>query len=484
MSLSSAMSTAQQIFNNTGNQSSVTSKNIANAQNPNYVRRSAVLVTGGAGALVVGVDRAQNLSLQRQTIESTSLAMGQRTVLTGLEEIKGLLGGNDYESSPEVRLRALFTNLNAYASTPNDVTVGATVIASAQDVVNTLNTTSRELQAIRQRADEEITESVDTLNNLLKQFETANNKVKSATASGGDPNDALDERDTLLKQISEIVGVSTYVRENNDLVLYTSDGTTLFETVPRTVTFQPTSAYGATTTGNGIYVDGALLKAGVGSDTSAKGTLQGLLQLRDDIAPKFQTQLDEIARGLIVAFAEKDPNPATAPALADMPGLFTWDGAGMPAAGTVEPGLASRIKLSTAAVNDPTLLRDGGINGAGYVVSSGQSGFSDLLNDYYDAMGEDIAFDPASGIGGNKDLFSFSADSVGWLEQLRSSATTADETKTAMYSRAADAYSSQTGVNLDEELTLLIEIEQSYKAATKLMSAVDEMLQALMEAAS
>ena len=491
MSLSSAMSTAQSIFNNTGTQSSVVAKNIQNAQNPNYVRRSAVYVTGGAGALVVGIERAQNLSLQRQTIESTSFATGQRTVLTGLTEIKSLLGGNDYENSPEVRLRALFNNLNAYAATPNDATVGATVVSSAQDVVNTLNTTSKELQAIRKRADEQIKEDVDTLNNLLKQFEAANNKVKSATAVGGDPNDALDERDTVLKQISEIVGVTSYVRENNDMVLYTSEGTTLFETVPRAVTFQPIPAYGASTTGNSIYIDGVPMKAGVGADTSAKGSLQGLLQLRDEIAPQFQTQLDEIARGVIVAFAETGPDGTLPP----LPGLFTWDGTGIPAAGTIEPGLASRIKVNPAVVppaGNPTLLRDGGINDIDtdpatpnpYIVNrDGASGFSDLLDKYYKAMDGAIPFDPATGIGGNKDLFSFAADSVGWLEQLRSSATVADETKTAMLSRAMDAYSSQTGVNLDEEMSLLLDIEQSYKAAAKLMAAVDEMLRALMEAA-
>jgi flagellar hook-associated protein FlgK len=39
-------------------------------------------------------------------------------------------------------------------------------------------------------------------------------------------------------------------------------------------------------------------------------------------------------------------------------------------------------------------------------------------------------------------------------------------------------------VNLDEELTLLLDIEQSYKAATKILNAVDEMLKALLDIAS
>jgi flagellar hook-associated protein 1 len=49
-----------------------------------------------------------------------------------------------------------------------------------------------------------------------------------------------------------------------------------------------------------------------------------------------------------------------------------------------------------------------------------------------------------------------------------------------MQSRAAEAHSNTTGVSLDEELSLLLDVEQSYKASAKLVSAVDEMLQSLL----
>ncbi|MGG2474958.1 flagellar hook-associated protein FlgK, partial [Rhizobium sp. BR5] len=69
--------------------------------------------------------------------------------------------------------------------------------------------------------------------------------------------------------------------------------------------FKAQPGYDATTTGNAIYVDGVALKAGNGSNTTAEGSLQGLMQVRDDLAPTMQSQLDEIARGLITMFAEK-----------------------------------------------------------------------------------------------------------------------------------------------------------------------------------
>ena len=54
------------------------------------------------------------------------------------------------------------------------------------------------------------------------------------------------------------------------------------------------------------------------------GNLVGLAKLRDEVTVDYQTQLDEIARGLIAAFAESDQSGAAQP---DMPGVFTFAGA-------------------------------------------------------------------------------------------------------------------------------------------------------------
>ena len=40
------------------------------------------------------------------------------------------------------------------------------------------------------------------------------------------------------------------------MVIMTKDGATLFETIPRTVSFQPQAVYAAGTAGNSVYIDG------------------------------------------------------------------------------------------------------------------------------------------------------------------------------------------------------------------------------------
>lgn len=469
MSLSAAMKTAQSSFSNVGLQSAVASKNIANASDTAYARRSAILATAATGASVVETQRAQNEALLKQNLLSISKSSGQDTLLSGLTRMKTMLGGEDYELAPSTYLAKLRDNLQTFADKPNEVSLAETVVADAVDVANSLNTTSLALQKLRAEADADIATSVTELNRLLSEFKTYNDQVKQGTAAGTDVNDALDQRDKLLTQISSIVGVSTLKRTNNDLALYTSDGTVLFETTARTVSFASTPTYTASVTGNQVYIDGVAIQPGNGGNTSAQGSIAALLQIRDHAAPTFQKQLDEIARGVITMFSE-----------AGVEGLFISNG--LPA--LTDPGLSTVIRVNPDVISNeggnPMLLRDG-IN-ANYNTGNDAS-FSELLNGYAAAFEAPLTFDSAAAIDTSATILAFGTSSVGWVEQLRSAATTAGGDKSALLGRTQEALLNVTAVSLDEELALLLDLEQSYKASAKLVAAVDEMIAALLQAA-
>lgn len=482
MSLASTLNTTKSIFNNTSAQSAVVSTNIQNASNSDYNKRSAsTTVSLYSGAVMLSTERAQNNALLKQTLVSTADNSAQKALLSGMESVSALLGGDAYTLAPSTYLATLRNKLKTYAETPGDVTLAQTVVAAAQDVANSLNNTSAGIQQLRGDADAEIATQVTKLNKLLSDFETANNEVIKKTAMGDDPNDAIDRREGLVKQISEIIGVSTYTRDGNDMALYTSAGTTLFETVARKISFTPTAAFAAGSTGSALYIDGVKVEAGDGASTTAKGSLPALLQLRDDVLPTIQDQLDEIARGLISLFSETDSSGGTPVQVA---GLFTTKTGTAVAFDTADiiPGLAASITVSSAVVASPFKLRDGNISGTNQNTGS-SSGFSDVLRGYIDDFDQPMAFDADSKLSSNVTLLNFSTDTVGWIEDFRSNATSASETKEALLTRATQAYSNSTGVNLDEELVRLLDIEQSYKAASKLLSTVDEMLQALLAAA-
>ena len=122
-------------------------------------------------------------------------------------------------------------------------------------------------------------------------------------------------------------------RPNGDAALYTDSGAVLFDKSARTVSFAPTNAYTAGTTGNAVYVDGVPVTGANSVMPLKSGKLAGLAQLRDEDTVTYQSQLDEIARGLVNAFKESDQSAV--PTLPDVPGLFTYLGApAMPASAT------------------------------------------------------------------------------------------------------------------------------------------------------
>jgi flagellar hook-associated protein 1 FlgK len=250
------------------------------------------------------------------------------------------------------------------------------------------------------------------------------------------------------------------------------------------VRFAPPVGFGAPTSGNPVYVDGVPLSPASGGNTDASGKIAGLLQLRDDVAVKMQSQLDEISRGLISTFAETDPSGVAD----DAPGLFTWPGAPtMPADSTVMPGLAGRIAINSAldssAGGNPELLRDGGINGAAYVHNiSAASGYADLLIGYGNLLDKPMTFDADAGITTLSSLNNYASASVGWFEGLRQQASTAADSKQALASRTGEALSYATGVNMDTELSLLLDLEHSYQASARLMATVGQMLDSLLQA--
>lgn len=493
MSLSSAISTAQSIFSNTGLQSSALSKNIANASNPDYSRRVGVMVIDENGAQKLTIERTYDNGLVKQVMTSTSESSAQDVLQQKLEGIKSLLGGNDYETTPSTYMKTLRDNLQAYATKPNESTLAATVISSARDVASSLNSISSEVQAMRGTIDREISDLIEKLNGILVNFNQVNDTIKAGTALGKDVNNELDMRERYLKQISEIVGVRSFTRNNNDMALYTTDGTMLFDIDARKIMFNPQPAYDATTLGNPVIIDGAEITAGASGNSTAKGQLQALLQIRDDIIPTYQIQLDETARGLIEVFAQKDMSGGGNDPI---PGLFTYTGYtatdSIPTSGDLFPGLAAVFKVNDTLVKslagDPTLLRDGGYDvddlGIDSTIYLGnvndEAGYSSILDGFVAGFEQERDFDTESMLDARTTIGEYATGSVGWLEQLISESASARDNKQAQLTRVAEALSNTTGVSLDEEMALMLDLEQGYKASSKLVSTVDEMIQALL----
>ncbi|HET7408797.1 MAG TPA: flagellar basal body rod C-terminal domain-containing protein, partial [Paracoccaceae bacterium] len=157
---------------------------------------------------------------------------------------------------------------------------------------------------------------------------------------------------------------------------------------------------------------------------------------------------------------------------------------------TLSPGLAAGLVANPNADPDQggslDRLRDGGIGDPsqpayGYN-PTGASAFEGRLQEIVDAFGRERAFDPSLGATASADLLGFASASVGWLESSRQGAASEIDYRNALLARSTEALSNATGVNIDEEMTIMLELERSYQASAKLIATVDSMFATLLDA--
>ncbi len=205
--------------------------------------------------------------------------------------------------------------------------------------------------------------------------------------------------------------------------------------------------------------------------------------MRDQIAPQYQMQLDEIARGLVSMFAETDQTGAGP----NQTGLFGWAGSpAVPGTG-VTAGLAGTIKVSSAFVasegGSSLLLRDGGANGANYKYNTtGAAGFSDRLRALNEAFTEPLTFASSAGLNSSASLIDYSASSISWLEGKRKTANSNFSYNQTVAVQADQALSNANGVDINTEMALLLDLEHSYQASSRVLTTINSMLDDLLNA--
>lgn len=491
MSLTTSLNIARSALYSAGQQSSITSRNIVNANVSGASRKDAETIPlEGGGVRLSQITRAANPALAKNLLNASSASESNQAVADYLDRLDVTALDPELDASPAAAIQQLADSLQTLSNAPEDSILAKAAIGRATDLAQNLNTASATVQEVREEADADIATSVSRLNTLLSQFDDLNSAIVEGTHSGADITDELDQRDRVLLSISEEIGIRVNRRADNDMAIYTDSGVTLFDKQAREVTFSQSSTLTAGTTGEAVYVDGVAVTGDNATMPIKSGKLFGLTSVRDDLAETYQSQLDEIARGLIEAFAESDQSAV--PTLSDIPGLFTYSGdPAMPTTGTIYPGLASEISVNPNVDpqqgGDVTLLRDGGIGDPGNTAydynTTDASGFPDRLNELIDNLSDQRAFDPSAGLGSSESLSDMASSSIAWLQNERQTATEDAEFSTVLYERSSEALSNATGVNIDEEMTRLLELERAYQASSQLISTIDSMFEALLRAA-
>jgi flagellar hook-associated protein 1 FlgK len=500
MSLSTAFNVISSSLAANAAQTAVVSNNIANVNTPGYSRELANVVTNSyGGSDVASITREANAALLEQVSTSTSQAAAQQAISDGLTTLAQTVddsssatstsGADQNGASPSAMLANLQGALTTYADSPSSSSAAEAVVSAASELASSLNSASATVQQVRETADQKMASSVNTINSLLNQFTAANNAVVTGLQTGANVSSAEDTRDSIVTRLAHEIGVSTTVAANGSESIYTDSGVTLFQDIPRTVSFTPTptlvdGADGGAVTVGGVPVTGANSPMPIQS-----GALAGYAAVRDTLAPEYQAQLDQIAGGLINAFGESDQsaNP-TAPSL---PGLFTTPGETSLPSMAATTGLAAAIEINPnvdpSQGGNPNLLRDGGISDPGnpaYVYNTtGAASFTGRIQDLIGQISATQSFDPSAGLDSSASLTDYANSSVSWLQAQNQQASDASSYQNAVATQATSALSNATGVNLDAEMTNMLNLENAYASTAKLLTTVTSMFTALLQAA-
>ena len=495
MGLSATLSIAQAALQANANQTTVVSQNIAGVNSTGYSRKIANATTQSDGMPTVTVTRASNADLFNLMLGSTSDSSAAQALSDGLDQLEQTVGLTASASasengtatsgtSPSDLLSTMSTALTSYAAQPDSAALGQAFLSSAQALASNLNSASQTVQSVRGQADAGIADAVADVNSLLGQFTAVNTAIVKGTASGADISTALDTRDSLLTSLSKDMGITTTTNADGSMSVYTDSGVTLFDRVPNTVTFQPTSSFADGTVGNAVVVGGIPVTGSSSVMPLSSGTIAGLTTLRDTTTVGYQNQLNQIASGLVDSFADTDQTGGTA---ATIPGLFTYPGSPtMPATG--QTGLAAAIAVNANA--DPAQggsldhIRDGNVgdpNTAAYDGNTtGAAAYATHLNALVTKLNASQSFDATSGGAASGTLATYAASSVSWLEAARSTATSNATSTGAVATQATTTLNNSTGVNLDDQLSLMLDLEHSYSASAELMSTVNTMFGTLI----
>ncbi|MDC7786778.1 flagellar hook-associated protein FlgK [Rhodoplanes sp. TEM] len=400
---------------------SVTSTNIANADTDGYTRKSAAqstMVTAGVGTgvEVTGISSTVSKMLISSLVDSET-RLGAATTMEEytslLQQVYGATSSDsDSTSGTSIAngIADLASALTELTDTPESETLQAQVIDTLDSLAAQFRTASGSIQNLRSNADEEIDNAVDEINQSMSDIDSLNERIVAASASGADISDLVDQRNTALQTLGGLMNVTWFTNSNNEVHVYTTGGKVLVDSTVHELSYASASTVTSDTVYSetppsgfsGIVVDGVDITSHVTS-----GEVGALIDLRDEILPDAQTDLDMLASTLADALNQVHNQGAALPAPASLTGTTVVAGTdSLGATGTVRFAVVDQdgalvsyedIDLSTLSTVDDLVSAIDSVDGlsatldsAGrLVVTSDDTSYGVAINEMDSAVGTD-----------------------------------------------------------------------------------------------
>ena len=428
----------------------VTGHNVANAMTPGYSRQRLDMTQAtplqstwgmmGRGVTDTGISRVRDWLLDSSVRSESGMLGHSQTLGSFLGQVEAAIN-EPSEYGISAALDGLFNAFSELSNDPSSSVHRGLVQQNARRLVDQLHQLDASLVDTNRNALAEMHANVDEVNRITSEVAHLNQLILAAGPSHSAP-DLEDQRDLLIDQLSESMDVRVLRRDDGTVGIVGGDtllvdGGTARELEVRTL------AAGQT----GVGVLG-------GNDVDPRsGSLQALSEVINIELPELRGRLDQLAAALVteVNAVHRSGFTATGATNSDF-----FDPTGV-TAHTIS--LSAAVEASTDAI------------AAGATAAAGDG---DVALQISSLRSTSIA-----ALGGSA-LGDFYVDTV---TTFGAKVLNADETVAVhqtMLDRAQMMRSSSNGVNVDEEMVMLIAQQQAFAAATRLVNIANEMVEDIL----
>jgi flagellar hook-associated protein 1 len=278
------------------------SNNTANANTPGYNVESAtqvglpgVGIAPGSGTEVTSVQRAFDRFVYQAVVQAAAANQAAQVVQTNSKNLASAFpvasGG---AGGLGVAIGSFFAAASTLSQNPTSVPDRAALLSQAQSLAGAFHSAAGQVASGLAAVEGQVTVSVQQINSLTAQIASLNQQI-ARQSQGNPPNALLDQRDQLVQQLSQQLGVTVLQGVNGTLDVYTASGAALVNGA---------NAYQLAAT-SGRYGDGTIDITYVpsGQDLTnnlSGGTLGGLLVSRAQLVSA-QNSVGALAAGLAAA---------------------------------------------------------------------------------------------------------------------------------------------------------------------------------------
>lgn len=299
---------------------SLVAANIANAETPGYVRKTASQVAVASGDLTIGVrlssiNRELDQYLQRQLRTETSGGAYATTRADFFQRLQGVFGEPGAENALETVFNNFVGAVQSLATSPDSSAARYAMLSAGQTLAQHLNGMTADIQGLRSDAELGLSDAVNRANNAMRQIAAINRQLGLTNVQDATTAALCDQRDLYIDQLSQLMDIKVMATDRNQVNIFTRSGAQLVGDIASTLRFDAKGSLSAnalwntdpTKRGTGTI----LLDSGASSTVDmisgnafGSGTIAALLEMRDHVLVDAQAQVDQIASAMSRALSD------------------------------------------------------------------------------------------------------------------------------------------------------------------------------------